>query len=115
GSAVSNSRLYGIVRPRLPHLAAKPAVGFAVAGELLFGRVPLQLAAQAQGDNAQVTDAHGAVADFGIANRDLARADAIEEVAHVVFADIKALCIRRQRRSKQLRIAGLDPATRDKN
>src|SRR5439155_17487305 len=28
---------------------------------------------------------------------------------------IKALCIRRQRRSKQLRIAGLDPATRDKN
>src|SRR5437868_2782472 len=53
GSAAYSGLLYGLVRPRFPHLAAEPLIGVAVADELLFGRVPLELAAEPQRNNAE--------------------------------------------------------------
>jgi len=53
-----------VVRPRLPHLADQVLAGFLVVDELLGLRIPPEPAVGAQGDDAQMTDTGGAVADL---------------------------------------------------
>src|SRR5262249_39739100 len=48
------------------------------------------------------------VPDFGLTDRRLASADAFEEIAHVIVADIQALGTRRQLLLEKFGLAGLD-------
>ena len=61
-----------------------------VAGNALGDRIPLNLAADADGHVAQVAHGGGAVADFDIGNRLVARLDAVEEI-RVVILDRKSV------------------------
>src|SRR6516165_7279068 len=81
--------LHRPVAPGFAHGARYIRVGIRVADELLFGRIPGKLAPRAQRDRAQVADRDAAVADFWFADRGLSGADAIEEIAHVVGADVE--------------------------
>src|SRR4051812_45781347 len=76
-----------VVAPRLAHFPLQVAVRLPVVDELFLVRVPGQLSAHADGDDAEVADRDGAVADLGLGHRRLARTDTVEEVAHVVVAD----------------------------
>src|SRR5262245_27151002 len=73
----SNVRQLPGIAPR----AVEPLVGFGIVDELPFFRVPAQLAVIPVGQVAQVTDGHGAGADFHIAQGPLSRADAVQPVA----------------------------------
>jgi len=70
------------------HGASEVFVGFIVAYEFFFGRVPLEFPAEADGDDADVAKAGGAVADLSRANGRLAGLDAVDEISHVVVTDI---------------------------
>ena len=76
---------------RLPHLAGDVGIGLGIADELLFLRVPLQLAAQPNRGHAQMAHAGRAVADLGRADRRLAALHALDEVAHVIVAYVDPL------------------------
>src|SRR5438128_806890 len=54
------------------------------------------------------------MSDFGVANRLFPRADAIEEVSHVVVAGVEALGSRGQRFGEPCRVARFKFAARDK-
>src|SRR6266704_2609369 len=53
--------------------------------------------------------------DFSVANRLFPRADAIEEISHMMVAGVEARGIRRQRFAEQCRVARFNPAARYKN
>jgi hypothetical protein len=74
------------------HLAGEMPVGLigVVAGEPLVLRVPVERSAQAEGDDAEMAERCGAMADLGVADGVLARADAVEEVAHVIATDLES-------------------------
>src|SRR5262245_21209977 len=55
------------------------------------------------------------MADLRVANRRLAAADAVEEVAHVVGADVQFYLLRRERLREDLRTARLDLAAGDED
>src|SRR5688572_19722947 len=65
--------------------------GLIVAGDALFDGVPVDLAVEANGHVAEVADGGAAVADFDVANRLLARFDAVQEVLVMVLADVESL------------------------
>ena len=60
--------------------------GLRVADEILFVRIPLDLAVQQHGDVAEVTDRRGTVSDLLVANRLAPDLDTINEVAEVALA-----------------------------
>src|SRR5207249_1973377 len=53
--------------------------------------------------------------DFNVANRLVSRADAIEEISHVIVAGVEARAVRGQRFGEQGRVARFNLAARDKN
>src|SRR5213076_823571 len=53
--------------------------------------------------------------DFRVANRLFPRADAIEEISHVIVAGVEARGIRGQRLGEQCRVARFNLAACDKN
>src|SRR5262249_19746626 len=108
-------RLSPFQLPRRPHGTAEPAVGLVVADELLLLRVPPQLLAAAQRDDAEVTDGHRAVADLDVADRLLAAADAVEKVAHVVGGVVQPHGVGGQRLLEQPGVAGLDDVAVDED
>ena len=63
-------------------------VGFVVANELFFSRVPFEFSTETDGNDTDVTEAGRAVADLGGANRRLAGLDAVDEIGHVVVTDV---------------------------
>src|SRR3954453_14411609 len=63
--------------------------GLLVTEELLGGRIPLERAAEAHREVAEVADRGTAVADLDVADRPLAALDAVEEVLMVVGALVK--------------------------
>src|SRR5262249_2411453 len=76
-----------VVVPGLAHFASEEAVGLHVVHKTFLHRGPVQLPAQANRDHTQVAQRHRPVADFYIADWRFARADAVEEIAHVIVAD----------------------------
>src|SRR5688572_31491616 len=101
-----------IIAERATLLARQPGVRFLVAGELFALRVPLQLSPQADGDDAQMTDRDGAMANLRFANRLLPRAHAVEEILHVIVADVERNLLFRQRLREKFRLAGFDLSAR---
>src|SRR5207247_11324212 len=93
--------------PRRSHLAAEPFVGFFILKALRF-RIPLEFHAAAQGDHAQMADGDGAVSDFDIADRAFARAQTVEEIAHMVVGNLQPLRVAGERLIQQLLVTGRD-------
>src|SRR5690348_5506054 len=93
--------------PRRAPRAVEHPVRVLVTRESLRDRVPVQLAAaEAEGDVADVADAHRAVADLGGADGGLAAADAVQKVAVVVVGDVEAGGVARQGVREQPWVAG---------
>ena len=99
----------------LAHLARQVRVRFrgALADERLLGRIPLQRLARAERDHDQVSDDGGLMSGFDRADRILARADGLEEVGHVIGADLELHGRVLHRRVEERGIAGLDGAAID--
>jgi len=95
------------------HGAGEVFVGFVVADELFFGGVPFEFSAEADGDDTEVTEAGGAVADFGGADGGLAGLDAVDEVGHVVVADVDTRGVFGEFLRQERAVAGGDDAARD--
>src|ERR1700677_1418103 len=81
------------------HLTAEVNIGFvrAFAGEDFFLRIPLEFAAAPQGNDDQVPDAGRAVAGLNPGHGVFARADAVEEIPHVIIAHFQPDRVIRQR------------------
>ena len=77
------------------HLAREMRVchGGVFAGKFLLGGIPLQLQPRAQRDRREMTHRGGAMPGFDIADRQLARLYAVEEIAQVIRAVVKLHCI----------------------
>src|SRR5437667_8258035 len=69
--------------PSTAAFAVEPLVGFLVVDEVPFLWIPVQFAAVPVGEIAEVADRHRAGADFHVAQRPFARADAVEPVTLV--------------------------------
>lgn len=95
------------------HGAGEVFVGFVVADKLFFGGVPFEFPAEADGDDAEVTEAGGAVADFGGAYGGLAGLDAVDEVGHVVVADVDTEGVFGEFLHKEGAVAGGNDSSRD--
>src|SRR6266550_664142 len=78
------------VIPGAAHFSCDPFLRLGIGYEFLLGRIPLQFAAQAHRDRAEVAHGCGAVADLGGADRFLAALYALEEIAHVIVAEVEA-------------------------
>ena len=79
-----------------------------VAGEAFRLRIPRERAAGAQRDGPEVAHRRGAVADLHVADRQRARAHAVEEIAHVVRALVEPHGVGRERGGEQVLVAGLE-------
>src|SRR5260370_32762222 len=93
--------------------ARAAGVGFpgVVADKVLVDWVPLQFLPEAEGDHTQVTNGDRTMAHFDFADGRFARADAVEEIAHVIVALVEPFSTSGQRRFDQRFIAGLECAT----
>ena len=58
---------------------------------MLFRGIPFEFAAEAHGDDAEMADGGGAMSDLDFADGLLPGANALEEIAHMVVADVQAL------------------------
>ena len=72
------------------HGALDPVIRFRVVHELFLLRIPLEFSADADGDDAEMADRGGTVADFGFADGLFTGADAVEEILHVIAALVEA-------------------------
>src|SRR5947207_4047984 len=93
---------------RLAHFACEPLVSFFVVDEFFVFWVPFQFSSQTHREHAEVTDGDGPVADFRFAHWLFARADAVEEILHVIFAVIKPRRAFWQRLTQKIRVACFD-------
>ncbi len=89
------------------------SVGFVVADEALFLRVPLERPIQQHRDIAKVADRSGAMAGLGAADRVFTALDAVEEVSLVVVTFVKAFFVRSDYRGQQRFGLGLELAAVD--
>src|SRR5688572_22528813 len=79
-----------IVAVAFAHWALDPVIRFGVVHELFLLRIPLEFSADAEGDDAEMTDRGGTMADFCVADGLFTGADAIEEILHVIAALVEA-------------------------
>src|SRR5262245_25562580 len=96
--------------PGSAHGSAQHLVGSVVALEHLLFRVPLQLAAQLHGDVPDMAHAHRAVADLDVADRPLARGDAVEPVVVMVIALVEMNVVWPELDLEDLGVGSLDLA-----
>ena len=75
------------------HRAGPHPVGFGVADKLRLEQIELQVSLQLLADVCRQADAHGSIHDVRVRHRWSARADAVEEISHVVHRPACPGCV----------------------